>query len=229
MSFPLIYEHRDFIVTAKPTGLSVHREQTSPGLLEYLQAEFNYDKLWLLHRLDKLTSGIILIGKNEEAAAKFGQLFSEKAIQKYYVAIGTQKPNKKQGKIIGDMKKVRDGKWMLQKSRENPATTLFHSIGLEGKRLFMVKPITGKTHQIRVALKSIGSPIVGDPLYGNAMDRNASADRMYLHAYCVRFKYQNDEFSFTNAPNAGQLFESALFDKQFEQYREPWNLTWPNL
>ncbi len=86
------------------------------------------------------------------------------------------------------MKKSRRSTWILTNSTISPAITQFFSFSMgQGLRLFIVRPSTGKTHQIRVALKSLGSGIIGDPLYSSTQ-----ADRGYLHAYSLGFSYQGE-------------------------------------
>ena len=117
-------------------------------------------------------------------------LFAAKTMRKTYLALGTDKPSKKQGWIKGDMEKSRRGTWKLMRSMENPAVTKFNSHSLEpGLRLFVLHPHTGKTHQLRVAMKSLGSPILGDTLYGGK-----PASRMFLHAWKIKFDYQDQTF-----------------------------------
>ena len=88
------------------------------------------------------------------------------------------------------MEKSRRGAWKLMRSTENPAVTEFNCQSLEpGLRLFVLHPHTGKTHQLRVAMKSLGSPILGDTLYGGK-----AASRMFLHAWKIKFDYQDQTF-----------------------------------
>ena len=228
MTIPVVFEHPDFIIINKPAGISVQLEQEqdySHSLLNRLCQQLNINKLWLVHRLDKLTSGLLILAKNASAAAELSQLFAEKNIQKYYLALSNKKPKKKQGCIIGDMKKVRDGKWMLVKNKQNPAISQFFSTGLgEGLRLFIIKPYTGKTHQIRVALKSIGSPILGDTLYGAE-----ESDRAYLHAFALSFVYQGQQLFVQCPPESGEQFQSPSCISALDLYDPPTQLSWPKV
>jgi tRNA pseudouridine32 synthase/23S rRNA pseudouridine746 synthase len=152
-------------------------------------------------------------------------MFEQKKIEKYYLAVSAKKPKKKQGAIKGGMKKVRDGKWMLDSSETAVAISQFFSFSISaGLRLFLVKPLTGKTHQIRVALKSVGSPILGDELY-----KGESADRTYLHAYCIRFTYQAQLICIICRPDKGDVFVSDDTSQQIAQLATPWTMTWPNI
>lgn len=224
-SIEVLFNHPDFIVVNKPNSISVQNESHQSGILPILYEQLNVKQLWLVHRLDKITSGVLILAKNPQAAAIFGQLFEQKQIEKYYLAISSKKPKKKQGAIKGGMKKVRDGKWMLDSSNTAVAISQFFSFSISpGLRLFLVKPITGKTHQIRVALKSIGSPILGDDLY-----KGESSDRTYLHAYCIRFRYQQQAICIICPPNEGKMFLDDNTKQQVAKLTTPWGLTWPSI
>ena len=220
-----MFDHPDFVVVNKPSNISVQNEFHQSGLLPILCQQLKVEKLWLVHRLDKVTSGILILAKHSQAAAVFGQLFEQKQIEKYYLAISAKKPKKKQGTVKGGMKKVRDGKWMLESSDTAVAISQFFSFSIyPGIRLFLVKPLTGKTHQIRVALKSIGSPILGDELY-----KGTSSDRTYLHAYCIRFNYQEEPLCIMCPPNKGDVFVSDNTKQQIASLVSPWTLKWPKI
>ncbi len=212
----LIYSHPDFIAVYKPPGVSVHKDDQETPYITFLEQTFQEKKLFLVHRLDKLTSGILLLARSPEAAADLSEQFKNKTITKYYIAISDKKPIKKQGMIKGDMLKARRSAWKLAKTVSNPAITRFISTYAENVgRLFLIQPLTGKTHQIRVALRSIGAPILGDPIYyGGATKSGGSADRMYLHAVHMAFTYQGTRVELESVPMEGCLFlESAVSDQ----------------
>jgi tRNA pseudouridine32 synthase/23S rRNA pseudouridine746 synthase len=176
--------------------------------------------LWPVHRLDKLTSGLILFAKSAEAARYFGDAFSQHTINKYYLAISDKKPSKKQGWVKGAMEKGRGGSWRLSRTGELHATTQFFSYGTEnGKRFFVLKPHSGRTHQLRVALKSLGSPILGDERYGGT-----PSDRGYLHAWALDFIYQGQQQRIILPPSTGLAFE--MLPEQLST--APWDLPWPS-
>lgn len=219
----LVYEHLDFIVVNKPPGLAVQNEERSVGILVILCQQLQIEKLWLVHRLDKVTSGLLILGKTAKAAANLGKLFEARQMEKFYLALSTQKPKKKQGCVSGGMKKIRDGKWALADTGTSAAITQFFSKSVApGMRLFLLKPLTGKTHQLRVMLKSLGSPILGDTFY-----KGEQADRTYLHAYSLRFTYEGKAISIQCTANSGETFQSEQFDLAVQQYLAPWLLIWP--
>lgn len=186
MQFEVLYRHTDFIAINKPIGIAVHQSGGDEvGFTRKLAAQLGVSRVWLIHRLDKTTSGVLLLALNKEAAALLAKQFVFKNMQKTYLALSDKKPIKKQGWVKGDMEKSRRGMWKLMRSNCNPAVTHFCSRSVSpGLRLFMLYPKTGKTHQLRVAMKSLGSPILGDPLYGGT-----PAKRLFLHAWRLKFEY----------------------------------------
>lgn len=199
--YEIVDNNEDFIVINKFPDVSFHSENNEVGLFAKLKEDLNIP-LFSVHRLDKITSGLILIAKSSESAAELSDLFSSRQIEKYYVAVSDKKPKKKQGIISGDMKKARRGQWKLCRTYENPAITRFSSLKYEDKYLFLLKPQTGKTHQIRVAMKSICAPIVGDVLYGGTV-----SDRGYLHSIKLSFSHKGKKYEYINFPNVGKLFK----------------------
>ncbi|KZZ44337.1 hypothetical protein A3759_06035 [Thalassolituus sp. HI0120] len=198
--FPIIHETNDWLAIAKPQGIGMHTEGDQKGLVVLVTEQLGTE-LWPVHRLDKVTSGILLLAKNKTAAAYLSTLFSEHKIQKYYLALSPDKPKKKQGWIKGDMAKSRNGSWKILRSQENPAVTRFisHYDQASGSRLYLLKPTTGKTHQLRVALRSLGAPIMGDPRYGGK-----AADRTYLHAFALSFEDKGKRLMLTCATQSGR-------------------------
>lgn len=224
--FTVVLDHADFVVINKPCDTSVQTEQQDhqSSLLVTLCKQLNVQKLWLVHRLDKVTSGLLILAKSAESAAYLSGLFATRSIEKYYLALSDSKPKKKQGLIAGDMAKARAGAWKLTPSVDSPAVTQFFSSGLgDGVRLFILKPRTGKTHQLRVALKSLSSPILGDELY-----KGTSSDRTYLHAYGLKFTYHGQEFALTAMPETGAHFTDKVFI-EIVSNTIPWQRDWPSL
>ncbi|CAG9000433.1 MAG: hypothetical protein CENE_02428 [Candidatus Celerinatantimonas neptuna] len=215
--FTPYFEHSDFLVLDKPAGLNFHHQDGEAGLAQLAKTQFG--DLWPVHRLDKLTSGLIIFAKSKEAAARFQILFSEHRIAKYYLALSHGKPKKKQGEIKGDMQKGRGGCWLLKRSQNNPAQTRFFSQVLhEGLRAYLLKPYTGKTHQLRVAMKSLGVPILGDSRYGGQI-----SDRGYLDAFALCFEWQGEHIEMSRFPHQGANYQS-LCSKVWCDWETPWAL-----
>jgi tRNA pseudouridine32 synthase / 23S rRNA pseudouridine746 synthase len=197
-----VFEHADFFVFDKPAGSSFHSEDGA-GFFAAMAKQYPDETLYPVHRLDKITSGLLLVARNKPAAQQLGQLFESQAIKKTYIAIADHKPSKKQGAISGDMQRTRDGNWKLLHSRNNPAITHFTSHSLAPNlRLFILAPQTGRTHQLRVMMKSLGSPIVGDKRYGGT-----TADRGYLHASRLQFEWLGQPVEIFLMPANGELFK----------------------
>lgn len=191
--FSVLLRHHDFAAVNKPHGVAVHRNGGSDGLPRALAAQLGVPRVWLVHRLDQPTGGVLLAALNQEAASALAQQFAAKTIRKTYLALSDKKPAKKQGWVKGGMEKSRRGAWKLTRDMHNPAVTQFHSLGAApGLRLFVLQPHTGKTHQLRVAMKSLGSPILGDALYGGS-----PAARLFLHAWKLAFDYGGTHYEIT--------------------------------
>ena len=216
MAFQIVFRHPDFIVINKPNGISVHKDDADVGLTQLVAQQLGVPKVWLVHRLDKVTSGLLILALNEKAAVTLSQKFAQHQIQKTYIALATHKPKKKQGRISGDMQKARRGAWKLCQTKDNPAITRFESVSCEPNlRLFILKPQTGKTHQLRVAMKSLGSSILGDGLYGKNTEK---IDSTYLHAAQLEFDYLNDFISVTCLPSQGQFWIKSSVSEQIKAY-----------
>ena len=223
MDFIVLFEDENLLVVNKPQGVNVHSDNDELGLVARLNNLYQ-KKFFLVHRLDKMTSGILLLAKNSSYAATLAGYFAEKLTEKYYLAISTGRPNKKQGLIIGDMVSTRRGSWKLTRSRKNPAITQFFSQSIgNGLRGYLLKPITGKTHQLRVAMKSISAPILGDSRYGGE-----DADRGYLHSTILRIPdpSSNEQTWLTFSAPIKQYWPQAEWP---EQWDKPWLLPWPLL
>lgn len=228
--FDILHTHPDFLIINKHPGVSVHKDDGDTLLLQAIASLSGDDKLYLIHRLDKMTSGLLLLGRNSQAASELSALFAKRTVSKFYLAIGSKKPKKKQGLISGDMTRSRRASWKLINTQCNPALTQFFSAAaMPGERLFLCKPHTGKTHQIRVALKSVGSAIVGDPIY----NASSKADRGYLHAFALGFDYQGERYQFVCDPREhevlGNKWREAPVSQSIDAWLTPWTLNWPTI
>ncbi|WP_341850496.1 RluA family pseudouridine synthase [Roseateles violae] len=235
--FPIVYEDEHLIAVNKPAGVAVHGGSgVSFGVIEQLrrarpQAKF----LELVHRLDKETSGLLLIAKKRSALTSLQDQFRERETGKTYAAlvIGDWAENKKVIdvpllKFVGS-----DGeRWVraVEHSHDPQAGQAKRSISLvkvarklDGHTLLDVTIKTGRTHQIRVHLQHAGHPIVGDPKYGDFEANRALArgalkfERMFLHAKRLRFQHpareEEIELSAPLPPECEKLI-AALTPKQ---------------
>lgn len=202
-SYYTILDHRsEFLVIEKAPGIAVQGDSSGPSVLDHLRRDLALSQLFPVHRLDMGTSGLVVAAKTPEANRALSLAFQNREVSKCYLALSAKKPGKKQGWVIGDMEKARGGSYRLCRTLDNPARTAFRSFLLEGgKRLFVLRPLTGKTHQLRVALKSLGAPIIGDQRYGGE-----PADRLYLHAWRLEFQFSGNTYSYVAEPRPGELF-----------------------
>ena len=227
--YQVVENNEYFILIYKKPGTSFHSDDGSTGLFETVKKTEKLSELYPVHRLDKVTSGLLLMAKTAVVNQELVNQFKERKIEKFYLAISAKKPKKKQGLIKGDMAAARRGAWKLKQTIVNPAITQFFSSGLgDGKRLFIIKPHTGRTHQIRVALKSVGAPILGDSLYADSAT-SGELDRVYLHSYSLAFSIQNTFYRFTELPREGTYFLDDAFKLSMQEYLAPWEKDWPIL
>ncbi len=227
--YTIIKDHKDFLLINKSPGTSFHKESADEGMLERLKKEPGITELYSVHRLDRVTSGLLLFAKNPETAKEISRQFRKRQVEKYYIALSDRKPRKSQGLIKGDMIKSRRGAWKLLRTMNNPALTQFFSCSAgKNLRLFIIRPRTGKTHQVRVALKSIGSPVLGDPLY-HGKGEIEEIDRTYLHSYAIRFRVKGKDHRFILEPDTGRHFMDKDFRTALKKYESPWELNWPRI
>jgi len=204
----------------------MHQEQDQAGIITLLRAQLNDPELYPVHRLDKITSGALIVGRGKDATRKLSNLFEHHQIQKYYLALSDKKPRKKQGGVIGDMHTARNGCWKLSREHTRPAVTHFFSYAVPeapGLRLYLLKPATGKTHQLRVAMKSLAASILGDSRYSGT-----ASDRSYLHAYKLMFEYDGKPYSYQVLPTIGELFLKHSASMTRPEIEQPQNLDWPS-
>lgn len=192
----VIYEDDDFAVLSKPFGMVVH---PSPGnytgtLVNALL--FHYDKLstdnmrpGIVHRLDKDTSGIIIIAKNDYSHQALSLQLQNKSMSKHYLALIAGNMKEISGSIIKPISRdKKNRKKMAIDPSGRYAETHWQLIeNLKGSSLLLIKIITGRTHQIRIHMSSISRPIIGDPIYNSSYKQNTC--RLMLHAYSLEFNH----------------------------------------
>lgn len=224
-AFAIVAEQPGFLVVHKGPGLDVHDCDGVPGLCSVVRSQTGLP-VFPVHRLDKPTSGLLLLATDRSMAARLAGLFRERTISKYYVALTDLKPARKQGLVCGDMARSRRGSWKLLRTCVHPARTRFLSWSVRpGLRLVVLRPLTGRTHQLRVAMKSLGSPIVGDTLYhACTADR---PDRLYLHAHTLRFTLDGREHVYACPPRQGELFVGTDVEGLLRKLGPLQELPWP--
>lgn len=224
MKHTVVFENDDFLLVNKPANANLHVNQRGSSYLQSLSADL-HTRLFLVHRLDDATSGLLILAKCAAVAADFSRLFEQRQIEKYYLAVAQGKPSKKQGAVVGDLEKSRNGSYRLSRSRNAPSVSFFKSYSLaDSHRFYLLKPVTGKTHQLRVVMKSLGVPIAGDRRYGS---KATVEQRCYLHAYALRFCLGGKSFEFVLPPTEGERFVDGELQTALLQLTTPWQLSWP--
>ncbi len=215
----VLFEDDFIIVINKPVGMVVHPAPGNwsgtfvNGLLFHcnsLETKSDCIRPGIVHRLDKETSGVLVAAKTLEVQQKLVELFALREVYKEYyaVCIGSP-PNREVNEPIGRHPVNRKAMAVIENGR--PSVSIFETLKNHGK-LSLVKVIlkTGRTHQIRVHLKHLGFPILGDSLYGcTAQNRHYHAVRQLLHARCIGFTH----------PKTGQkVFFEAPIPPDMQQY-----------
>ena len=194
----ILYEDADLAVVVKPRGMVVHPAAGHPDgtLVNALLAKL--DTLGgiggelrpgIVHRLDKDTSGLMLVAKNDETQAELSRMLKDREIEKHYRALAEGLMKETKGEIDAPIdRSKKDRKKMAVDPEGRPAVTRWETLA-EGRgcTLLDVRILTGRTHQIRVHLKSIHHPVCGDPLYG--FEKGVKVPCLMLHAYSLNFRH----------------------------------------
>ncbi len=213
----VLFENEHFRVLEKPAGLQVHpSEKREPNtVLSWLQETFpkecallgEENRFGIVHRLDKETSGLLLVARNHEAFESLKKLFHDRQVEKSYIALVFGHFSLKQGSIEGDITSVehslkRRVASIHDSSKKRTARTDY-TVEKRFRDFDLVKvfPKTGRTHQIRVHFLSVGHPIVGDKLYGHRLTKRLALEsttptRHLLHAAQLHFIYLGKEYRF---------------------------------
>jgi len=199
--FEILFENADFIVVNKPEGLAAIPEQhpQEPSLFERLCAERG-ETLFIVHRIDKDTSGLILFARNAEAHRHLSMEFETRRTRKVYRALVHGTIADDWGRIDKPLARFGSGRVGVNPQRGKPSLTEFKVVQrFPAHTLVEAYPKTGRRHQIRVHLYSLGHPIVGDRLYG---DRAIQCDypRMMLHAKTLTIRPPGGDELILEAP-----------------------------
>ena len=205
-----ILENNDnFVVINKPRGIAVQAGTKSfRNIIDVLKESkyFEYTKPYIVHRLDKETSGVLIVAKNREYAQLFTSLFRIRKIHKTYIALTY-------GKIPKDLQTMKDDLISYDNGKKNIQKAISHLRILKVTSDFSyveLNPITGRKHQLRKQLYNIGNPIIGDDKY--FINRRADKIKiknknLLLHAYKIKFMINNTQFNF-----------KANYDEEFEDF-----------
>lgn len=194
----LVYRDGLMLVLNKPAGINVHRGPKGDIALEdyFEQLRFGLPRNPVLaHRLDKETSGCLVLGRHPKANRKLARLFAEGRVDKTYWALCAGVPKRLEGTIDLPLRKDKTGKVHKMRTGEHRAAkdaiTRYKVIAAHEAFCFMeCYPLTGRTHQIRAHLEALGCPILGDGLYG----KKQNGTKMMLHARSITLPlYKNKD------------------------------------
>ena len=205
VSLDIIFENQDLIVVNKPAGMVVHPSAGHPqGTLVHAALAYapNIDGVGgkvrpgVVHRLDKDTSGLILLAKNDHAHHWLQDQFRLRKVQKKYLALVDGHPPTPMGRIdaaIGRSSKNRSQMAVVQNDQGKLAVTEYQVVEkFRQYSLLEAHPITGRTHQIRLHLKFIGCPVAGDRLYGYRKS-SIPLNRHFLHAFQLVIRLPDED------------------------------------
>lgn len=198
----ILFEDEDLMVLNKPCGIAVHGGSgLSFGVIEALRAMRPDARfLELVHRLDRETSGCLLIAKRRSALRELHAQFREDDVNKVYLALLAGSLSASRVTVDAPLKKntLKSGERVVRVSEDGKqAVTVFRAIkNFKNATLVEARPITGRTHQIRVHASHLGHPILGDERYGNDADnrsfRALGLRRLFLHALRAGFRHPRD-------------------------------------
>jgi 23S rRNA pseudouridine955/2504/2580 synthase len=202
----IIEDNENFIVVNKPTGLPVQSGTKSfKNLIDIIKNTKYFENLtpYVVHRIDKNTSGILIIAKNRKYAQLFTSLFRIRKIHKTYLAIVYGKLNKSIKTMRDDLVYFENNKRVSQKAISNLKVIKSN----EGYSYIELNPITGRKHQLRKQLLNIGNPIIGDDKYFLNDRKRIKIKDLMLHAYKIKFMINNIQYNF-----------KAKYNKNFEDF-----------
>ncbi len=202
----IIENNENFVIINKPTGIPVQSGTKSfRNMVDILKDTiyFQNSKPYIVHRIDKDTSGILIIAKSKKYAQLFTSLFRIRKIHKTYLAIVYGKVNKSIRSMKNDLIYYENKKKTIQKALTNLKIIRSN----ESYSLLELNPITGRKHQLRKQLLNIGNPIVGDDKYFLNNFKRIRIKELLLHAYKIKFMINNVKYNF-----------KAKYDNVFEDF-----------
>lgn len=194
LPFDVLFEDEHIIVVNKPSGLlTIANEKEKDKTLfhivrEYLVSKNQYARVFIVHRLDKDTSGIVVLAKDEKTKNKLQENWNEYVSLREYVAVVHGKLKKEEGKIVQKLKETKTNLVYVTKEDDGKEAITNYKVikSNNGYSMLSINIETGRKNQIRVALSSINNPIVGDKKYGLKNDKE---NRLYLHANRLKMYY----------------------------------------
>jgi RluA family pseudouridine synthase len=204
----ILHEDKELVAVCKPAGFNSQRTPYQlKGTVEYaigvyLQQSGIGEPVRIVHRLDRGTSGVMLFPKNRRTAARLSALLKEGLMEKRYLALVTGEPAAKEWVVDAPIAKVGTSRYGVATPGKEARTEFRIVAEGEGAALVEARPLTGRTHQIRVHLAHSGLPIVGDSTYGGV-----AASRMMLHCRSMAFEDEGGAPCTVSAPPDGEFME----------------------
>ena len=203
----VIEDNENFIVINKPSGIAVQAGTKSfKNIIDVIKNTkyFQNSKPYIVHRIDKETSGLLIIAKNRQYAQLFTSLFRIRKIHKTYLALVY-------GKVNNSVKTMRD-KLTYYENKKKITQKAISNLKIiksnEGYSFVEINPITGRKHQLRKQLLKIGNPIIGDTKYFLNNIKTVKGKSLMLHAYRIKFMINNVQYNFKAKYN--EFFENFL-------------------
>jgi tRNA pseudouridine32 synthase / 23S rRNA pseudouridine746 synthase len=197
----ILFEDDDLLAVDKPEGLAVIPERApgAPCVMERLEAERG-GRLFVVHRIDKDVSGVLLVAKNAAAHRYLNGLFEKRQVRKTYVAVVHGRLTATQGRIAAPIRQFGSARMGVDARAGKPSLTLYRVTGALGRcTQVAAHPITGRRHQLRVHFYHLGHPIVGDLWYG-PVEAQRDFPRLMLHARSVALALPDGSPAHITAP-----------------------------
>lgn len=224
----IVFENGDLLLVNKPAGMVVHPSpghdrgtlvHAALGHVPGMQGIGGEERPGIVHRLDKETSGLIVIAKNEQAHRWLQDQFRERTVEKSYLALVDGRPPTPTGRVeapIGRNSSHRKLMAVVPLEKGRQAVSEYRTLeSFPGHTLLEVHPLTGRTHQIRVHMAFLGCPVVGDVVYGKKRP-SVPLSRQFLHAFRLRITLPGEQ--------EPRQFEAALpaeLERVIEFLRDP--------
>ena len=208
---PVLFEDADVLAVNKPEGLASipERDATQESTLSLLSAA-RPTKLYVVHRLDKEVSGVMLFAKTADAHKYVNDQFSHHSVRKSYLALVHGVVARESGTIDAPLRQFGSGRMGVDGKQGKESISTFHVLRrFNSHTLVEVHPVTGRRHQIRVHLYSLGHAIVGDPLYGEK-ETWRQFTRLMLHAHRIEFRLPSGNEIRVEAP-APASFTNGIY------------------
>ncbi len=204
----VVHEDEHLLVVDKPAGLVVHpagpdvRPTLAHGLLALGAAGGDPDRPGIVHRLDRDTSGLLVVARSDEAHRRLTEAIRQREVERRYLALVVGEPRSRTGRITAPIGRGRRDRTRHSLDTETPrdAVTWFEVLERLGRRtLLEVRLETGRTHQIRVHLEAIDLPVSGDPVYGVSGDLDLERQFLHAHRLCFTHPFTGERLDLSSA------------------------------